>query len=540
MSAVALSDEEILRRVRETVEGRLRIGGLTPFVMRPSRGYLSLGMRDVRASPPPVPEDIERRAVNQAHAEAQKKWKDAEEAKRKRKNLEREELEKRRRQQRQDGLPVEASPSPSLSIDSSDDDDESEAGQGPLDHLPNIRGTALGASASSPVFPGGGGEDASGPTIARPEAEADMPEAWALGKRAVSPVGSTAEVEQAAAGATQLPPQRVEGAPESGEGRSTPADTEAMPPPRATAVAEEGCNAEAVVSSFEHQAKVPALAPRKALKVSTSSTAQWVVEAQAAIQRGAASARADLKEPVVQGEAIEVATKQAEEKEEPTPREAEARESDGAKAPLVTEATEGEAEAPWTSKAEATEAEAPRTTEAEVAEAGAPGTTEAEAVEASVSAAKLVAQEAETEVGQASIPPLVQGPPPLQESAREVEVHSISSDDASQGKEVADAEAASTVEQPALTSGEGSSALVWVQPEPCGWDHPRVLWRSQDDPEAEPLFALKDVAMGGVGHLRAIPPSSGAVATDNAELKSRSLGKLLFLRQERDVWDQLR
>ena len=89
LSAVALSDEEILRRVRETVEGRLRSSGLTPFPMRPSWGYISLvscvllrpsrpscslhyqfvpllhlsflqGMRDVRASPPPVPEDAER------------------------------------------------------------------------------------------------------------------------------------------------------------------------------------------------------------------------------------------------------------------------------------------------------------------------------------------------------------------------------------------------------------------------------------------------------------------------------------------------
>ena len=47
------------------------------------------GMRDVRASPPPVLEDVARRAVNRAHAEAQKKKKDAEEAKRKRKNLKR-------------------------------------------------------------------------------------------------------------------------------------------------------------------------------------------------------------------------------------------------------------------------------------------------------------------------------------------------------------------------------------------------------------------------------------------------------------------
>jgi len=54
-------------------------------------------MRDVRASPPPIPEDAKRRAVNRAHAEVQKKKKDAEEAKRKRKNLEHEELEKHRR-----------------------------------------------------------------------------------------------------------------------------------------------------------------------------------------------------------------------------------------------------------------------------------------------------------------------------------------------------------------------------------------------------------------------------------------------------------
>ena len=99
-------------------------------------------------------------------------------------------------------------------------------------------------------------------------------------------------------------------------------------------------------------------------------------------------------------------------------------------------------------------------------------------------------------VGQALIPPLVQDPPPSQESAREVEVHSISSDDTSRGKEVADAEAASTTEQPALTSGEGSSALIRVQPEPRGWDSPRVLWQSRDNPEGEPLFTLEDVDEG--------------------------------------------
>ena len=80
-----------------------------------------------------------------------------------------------------------------------------------------------------------------------------------------------------------------------------------------------------------------------------------------------------------------------------------------------------------------------------------------------------------------------------------MEVHSISSDDTSWGKEVADAEAASTAVQLAPTSGEGSLALVRVQPEPRGWDHPRVLWRSRDDPEGEPLFALEDAVEGGAG-----------------------------------------
>ena len=78
--------------------------------------------------------------------------------------------------------------------------------------------------------------------------------------------------------------------------------------------------------------EVPTLAPHKALKVSASSTAQWVMEAQTAIQCGAALARVDPKELGAQGEATEAATEQAEE-EEPTPREAEARESAGAEAP---------------------------------------------------------------------------------------------------------------------------------------------------------------------------------------------------------------
>ena len=51
----------------------------------------------MRASPPPIPEDAERRAGNRAHAEAYKERKDAEEARHKRKSLEHDELEKRRR-----------------------------------------------------------------------------------------------------------------------------------------------------------------------------------------------------------------------------------------------------------------------------------------------------------------------------------------------------------------------------------------------------------------------------------------------------------
>ena len=85
--------------------------------------------------------------------------------------------------------------------------------------------------------------------------------------------------------------------------------------------------------------------------MSTSSTAQWVVEAQATIQHGAASTRADPKESVTQGEATEAATKH-EEEEGPMPHEPEARELDGAEAPSVAEATEGEADALRASEAE--------------------------------------------------------------------------------------------------------------------------------------------------------------------------------------------
>ena len=81
---------------------------------------------------------------------------------------------------------------------------------------------------------------------------------------------------------------------------------------------------------------------------------------------------------------------------------------------------------------------------------------------------------------------------------------------------MADAEAASTAEQPVPTPAEGSSALVRFRPESRRWDHPRVLWRSRDDPEGEPLFALEDAIEGALGLLRAISPAGGAVAADSA------------------------
>ena len=113
------------------------------------------------------------------------------------------------------------------------------------------------------------------------------------------------------------------------------------------------------------------------------------------------------------------------------------------------------------------------------------------------SAADPVTQDTEMEAGRALVPPPVQDLPPSQESAQAVQT--ISSADTSRGKEVADSEAASIVEQPVLTPIEGSSTLVRVRPEPRGWDHPRVWWWSQDDPEGEPLFALMDATEGGAG-----------------------------------------
>ena len=152
-------------------------------------------------------------------------------AKRTKKILAREELDKRRRQQRKDSLPLEESLSPSLSTNASDGDDEGETGRGPLDHLPDVGETVPGASTSNPALPGGGGGATPGSAVVHLGAEADVPEERVLGKRAVSPVGSAAAVERVAAGATQLPPQRTEGAPGSIENQPTPMDTEAVPLP---------------------------------------------------------------------------------------------------------------------------------------------------------------------------------------------------------------------------------------------------------------------------------------------------------------------
>jgi len=119
----------------------------------------------------------------------------------------------------------------SLSTEASDGDDGGEVGRGPLDHLPDIVEVVPRALASSPALLGGGGEADPGSAVARSGAEADMLEARALGKRAVSLVGSAAMVEQVAVEATPPPPQRTEGAPGSIEDRPAPMDTEATPLP---------------------------------------------------------------------------------------------------------------------------------------------------------------------------------------------------------------------------------------------------------------------------------------------------------------------
>ncbi|XP_066351139.1 late embryogenesis abundant protein, group 3-like [Miscanthus floridulus] len=112
-----------------------------------------------------------------------------------------------------------------------------------------------------------------------------------------------------------------------------------------------------------------------------------MAEAQATLQRGATSVRADPKEPATQGGAAEAAPTQAGEGA-PPPHDGEARGLDGAEVPFAAEATEievlgvsqaraMEAAAPRTARATAVVAGAPTTTEATIAEAGAPETIEA-------------------------------------------------------------------------------------------------------------------------------------------------------------------
>ena len=124
-------------------------------------------------------------------------------------------------------------PSPSSSVsDSSGDGGGREVGTACLEHLPDIREMVPRAPARSLTLLGGGGVP--GPVAARPEAEADTPEARVSEERAVSPMGSTVEVERATVGATPLSPRRVEEVPGSGGGQLAPVDTEAvllLPPP---------------------------------------------------------------------------------------------------------------------------------------------------------------------------------------------------------------------------------------------------------------------------------------------------------------------
>ncbi|XP_066392499.1 uncharacterized protein [Miscanthus floridulus] len=130
-----------------------------------------------------------------------------------------------------------------------------------------------GAPARSLTLLGGGG--VLGPVVARPGAEADTPEARVSEERAVSPMGSTVEVERATVGATPLSPRRVEEA----------------------------------------------------------------AEAQAGVQRGAASGGAISEEAAAQEKGAEVAAKRVEE-EEPTPRDVVSLGVKEARASTIAEAIE--------------------------------------------------------------------------------------------------------------------------------------------------------------------------------------------------------
>ncbi|XP_066380358.1 uncharacterized protein [Miscanthus floridulus] len=175
-----------------------------------------------------------------------------------------------------------------------------------------------------------------------------------------------------------------------------------------------------------HLVEDPPLAPRKALKVNVSSSAHQAAEAQAGVQRGAASDEAISEEVAAQGKGAEAAVERVEEGE-PTPRDVVGLGATEAGASSTAEAIESEAGAPKTSEVRAVDSGA---IEVEMAEARAPGSIETEAME--------------VEAEQTLASPLVQ---------------TISSDDSSQGKEAADVEAASATEQQAeLVTAKGQAA----------------------------------------------------------------------------------
>ncbi|XP_066344126.1 uncharacterized protein [Miscanthus floridulus] len=327
---------------------------------RPRNGYV--GMRDVRSSPPPVPEDTGQRVINHAHADTQKKRKDAKAAKRTKHIL-----------------------------------------------------VAPGASASSPAPLGRRAEADLGPAVAPSGAEADMPEARSLGKCTISPVSSAVTAEPVAVEATPPAPQRTEGASGSAEDRPAPMDVDAapLPPPPPSrmrfAVAKLGLPR----SNQKRPAGDLPLAPLKVLKASPGSSAHWVAEAQAAIQRGAASARVDPKEPAAQGRVAKVAPTRSD--GAIVPFVAEAPGASGAEAmeapvPMTAEAAVSAVGASASTEATMTEVGAPETAEAVIAEAGAP-----EVTTAVVMVARPSAQEAEMQAAEASAVPLAQGLPLLRE-----------------------------------------------------------------------------------------------------------------------------
>ncbi|XP_066351364.1 uncharacterized protein [Miscanthus floridulus] len=207
-----------------------------------------------------------------------------------------------------------------------------------------------------------------------------------------------------------MPPplQRTEGAPGSAEDRPASMDTEAMPLPSPPPL-----RMRLIFLSRKRPADDPPLAPLKALKTSPGSSAHWVVEAQAAIHRGATSA------------------------------------------PGVSEAEATEDRAPKVAETAVAAVDVSTSSEDMMVEPGAP-----EITTAIIMATRPSVQEAEMKAAEALVAPLAQGPPLLRESAREAEVYPISSDDTSRAREVVDAEDTGVVEQPAPILNEGSSALV--------------------------------------------------------------------------------